>query len=95
MLVKKVPMRTCIGCKQSKPKEELARIVRTPTGEIIFDATSKANGRGAYFCPDLNCFKKAKVRKALARALETEISLDKLDELERALAEYLKTRVKS
>ena len=34
MSAKKVPLRMCIGCREMKPKTELWRIVKTPSGEI-------------------------------------------------------------
>ena len=42
---RKIPMRMCVGCRVMKPKKELNRIVRTPEGEIIIDATGKKSGR--------------------------------------------------
>ena len=52
---KKTALRTCIGCREAKPKQALIRIVRTPEHEIVVDPTGKANGRGAYVCPDKPC----------------------------------------
>lgn len=66
---KKIPMRQCLGCRELKPKNELARIVRTPEGGIILDVSHKANGRGAYFCPDRKCLEAAFKKKAAERAL--------------------------
>ena len=43
--VKKIPMRRCIGCMQSKPKRELLRIVRDPEKGIAIDPTGKAPGK--------------------------------------------------
>ena len=60
MQQKKVPMRKCIGCNESKTKKELVRIVRSPEGDISLDLTGKKSGRGAYICPDAECLKKAK-----------------------------------
>ena len=45
---RKVPMRQCIGCREMKSKKELLRILRTPEGQFVIDATGKKNGRGAY-----------------------------------------------
>ena len=70
---KKIPMRQCLGCREQKPKKELIRVVRSPSGEISLDFRGKANGRGAYVCPDPACLKKAIRAKALERALETPI----------------------
>ena len=50
MMLKKIPMRRCLGCYESKPKKELIRVVKTSEGEICIDKTGKKNGRGAYIC---------------------------------------------
>lgn len=73
MAVKKVPMRSCCGCKEKKPKKELIRVVRSPEGEISFDITGRKAGRGAYICSSKTCLAKAKKSNALSRALEAEI----------------------
>ena len=70
---KKIPMRQCLGCREMKPKKELIRVVRSPEGEISLDFRGKANGRGAYVCPDPACLKRAIKARALERALETAI----------------------
>ena len=44
---KKVPMRQCLGCREMKPKRELARVVRSPEGRSA-STRGKAPGRGAY-----------------------------------------------
>ena len=69
---KKVPMRTCVVCRTSKPKKELLRIVKYED-RVFVDTTGKSNGRGAYICPDINCFEKLKKSKALSRAFECDI----------------------
>lgn len=73
MKTKKIPMRMCSGCRESKPKSELIRVVRTPDGNIIVDKTGKVSGRGAYLCKNEECFKKSVKSKALSRALEVNI----------------------
>ena len=65
---KKIPMRQCLGCREMRPKRELIRVVRSPEGEIALDFNGKANGRGAYVCPNPDCLKKAEKSKALERA---------------------------
>ena len=70
---KKIPMRQCLGCREMKPKKELIRVVRSPEGEISLDFRGKANGRGAYVCPDPVCLKKAIKARALERAFGTAI----------------------
>jgi predicted RNA-binding protein YlxR (DUF448 family) len=53
---RKTPIRMCLGCRQSKAKRELIRVVRTPQGEIELDFTGKKAGRGAYICPSAEHF---------------------------------------
>ncbi len=65
---RKVPMRKCLGCNEMKPKRELIRAVRSPSGEVALDRTGKAQGRGAYLCPDPECLRKARKKKGLERA---------------------------
>ena len=73
MAVKKVPMRSCCGCREKKAKRDLIRVVRSPEGEVSFDITGRKAGRGVYICPDKACLQKAIKSKALSRALECEI----------------------
>ena len=70
---KKIPMRTCIACRTEKPKAEMLRIVRNAAGEIRLDFSGKLPGRGAYVCPNADCFRKAVKSRALDRALEVKI----------------------
>ena len=87
MTPKKIPMRKCIGCNESKPKKELVRVVKSPEGEISVDLTGKKSGRGAYICPNAECLKKARKSKRLERLFETEIPDSIYEEAERVLNE--------
>lgn len=78
---KKIPMRTCVACREMKPKAQLLRIVCNKQGEIFFDSTSKQNGRGAYICRDRICIEKARKSSALSRAFECEIADEIYDKL--------------
>lgn len=73
MKTKKIPLRTCVITKESLPKQELLRIVRTPEGEVKVDETGKLNGRGAYIKKDLEVLKKAIKSKILEKRLECKI----------------------
>ena len=79
---KKIPMRQCLGCREMKPKKELIRVVRSPEGEISLDFRGKANGRGAYVCPNGDCLKKAVKARALERAFSCRIPLEVYDALD-------------
>lgn len=88
---RKVPMRTCVGCRSVRPKRELVRIVRGPDGTVSVDATGKRPGRGAYICPTSECLEKARKGRQLERALDRA-----LDEgLYQALAEQVAGRAAS
>jgi predicted RNA-binding protein YlxR (DUF448 family) len=70
---RKIPQRMCVGCREMKNKKELIRIVRTPDETILVDPTGKKSGRGAYICPNVECFNLAVKGKRIAKALEREI----------------------
>ena len=70
MKTKKIPMRRCVGCGESKTKKELIRIVALPSGMIELDRTGKKSGRGVYICDNLECFEKAYKSHGLERSLK-------------------------
>lgn len=89
---RKIPMRQCVGCRESKEKKELIRIVRMAEGEgepekICVDRTGKVNGRGAYLCNDPECLKKARKNNGLSRAFKMHVTDEVYHELERQLSE--------
>ncbi len=79
-------MRMCVSCREMQPKKELVRVVRTPEGAVVLDATGRANGRGAYLCKKSACLEKAIKSRALERALETKIESETYDTLRGQLA---------
>ena len=79
MKQKKVPSRLCLGCRQSKPKKELLRIVRVAQKlldeekveeTICVDLTGKLAGRGAYICRDVMCLNNAIKAKRFEKEFE-------------------------
>ena len=83
MQAKKVPQRQCIGCRESKDKKELIRIVKTKEGEILLDRSGRLNGRGAYLCDSRECFEKARRSNALNRTFKMNVQAEVYDEIER------------
>lgn len=81
MKPKKIPMRTCVVSHEKYPKKELIRVVRTPEGNVVVDATGKQNGRGAYLKKDKEVIEKAKSTKILERHLEINIDNSIYEEL--------------
>ena len=84
---RKIPMRRCVGCMESRPKSSLIRIA-CHEGRITVDPTGKAKGRGVYLCHDEGCREKARKRRALQRSFETEIPAETLERIFRELEEY-------
>jgi uncharacterized protein len=73
MAPRRIPSRSCVACRTSRPKRELLRIVRTPEGGIVTDPSGRLAGRGAYVCDDPACIERAITKGALARALKTSL----------------------
>lgn len=49
---KHVPMRRCVVCRTSMPKERLIRFVRTDDAGWQLDPRGRAEGRGTWVCMD-------------------------------------------
>ncbi|MCR4838653.1 MAG: YlxR family protein [Eubacterium sp.] len=78
---KKIPMRRCIACGTSRPKQELIRIVTTETpadagtGKMTeVDPTGRKNGRGAYLCKNTECYMLAKKKHLISETVYEELS---------------------
>lgn len=82
MRKKKIPIRKCVGCGQSKAKKELIRIVKNQQEQIFLDITGKANGRGVYICNAIDCLNKAKKSKAINRSFKCDVPNEVFDKLE-------------
>lgn len=74
--MKKVVLRKCIVTQDRYPKQQLIRVVRLPSGEVIIDPTGKANGRGAYVVKTTTAIKKAQKTNVFARVLAAPIPDD-------------------
>ena len=88
MKTKKTPERRCVGCGVSFPKAELIRVVRTPEGEVVLDATGRLNGRGAYLCRKSECFKAARRKSRLSTNLSVAIPNEVYDRLEGEIKKF-------
>ncbi len=85
MSTKKVPLRQCIGCGEMKSKKELIRILKTETEGIVIDATGRKNGRGAYVCPDVGCYRRAVKNKGLERSFKMAVPREVYESLEKEM----------
>lgn len=72
--MKKIPLRTCMGCNEKKNKKELVRIVKDKEGNICVDKTGKKEGRGAYICNNIHCLEKVTKTRRLEKVLDIKIS---------------------
>lgn len=85
MSTKKIPLRQCIGCGEMKNKKEMIRVLKTSEGQIVLDATGRKNGRGAYLCQSVDCFKKAIKGRGLERSFKMAIPKEVYETLEKEM----------
>ena len=86
-----MPVRMCVGCQDMKNKKEMIRVIKTPEGTFMLDATGKKNGRGAYVCPSEECLQLARKNKGLERSFKQAIPAEVYESLEKEM-EALETR---
>lgn len=82
---KKIPQRQCVGCGEMKNKKEMIRILKTPEGSFTLDTTGRKNGRGAYLCPCMECFRKAVKSRGLERSFKMAIPKEVYETLEKEM----------
>lgn len=93
---RKQPQRKCTGCGEMKPKRELIRVVRAPdekdesgavtaAGAVSLDLTGKKPGRGAYVCPNPECFRMARKARRFERSLSCAIPEEVYEQMSREL----------
>jgi predicted RNA-binding protein YlxR (DUF448 family) len=73
MKVRKIPMRKCVVTNERFEKRDLLRVVRTPEGDVCFDPTGKANGRGVYLSKSKMVIEKAMKHRILSKHLDVEV----------------------
>ncbi len=86
-MMKKIPMRMCIGCGEMKPKKELVRVVKSPEGEISLDFTGKKAGRGAYLCRGTACLQQAQKTRRLEKSFSCRVDKEVYEVMLHALSE--------
>ena len=65
----------------------MIRVIKTAEGDILLDATGRKNGRGAYLCPSMECFKKAVKGRGLERSFKMAIPREVYETLEKEMEE--------
>lgn len=87
MKERKIPMRKCVGCMESKEKQELIRIA-VFEGRLTVDPSGRAKGRGIYLCKNNpQCFEAAVKRKAFERTVQGRVADEEKQALLAALEE--------
>ena len=71
----RTPVRTCVGCRGTGGRPDLVRVV-VVEGVVVPDPRARLAGRGAWLHPDPACLDLAVRRRALARALRSDVSPD-------------------
>ncbi|MGO8988998.1 MAG: YlxR family protein [bacterium] len=66
-----IPVRTCVGCRRKRKKEEMIWLVQRPEGVMVVDPKKPHQGRGLYLCPDHECLNRAKKKNRGIAFLET------------------------
>ena len=87
------PERTCIGCKAKRGQGELLRLVCAASGQVAFDHSGRAPGRGAYVCCDVQCFRKALKSSRLDPAFRRTVIVPSLEAACRTIVPSLHDRL--
>jgi len=87
------PQRSCLGCREVKPKDALLRFVLDPDSLPVPDVAGKLPGRGAYTCFSRQCLENALARKQFSRAFKGEakipVTVEVVALVQRLLAERI------
>lgn len=65
-----------MACRETKPKQELIRLVCIPDGSVEVDTGGKKAGRGAYLCQAQGCWEIGLKGGRLEHALKTTLTQD-------------------
>ncbi len=93
--VRRVPERTCIGCRRHRQVQELLRLACTPQGEVFTDGFGHGMGRGAYVCFDAACIRKALHPSKLKSAFRQTVIVPSEQSIHEAAAYALRSRLGS
>jgi len=79
-MTEKETMRKCIGCFETKNRDEMIKITRdSKSGEIFINPNSKIFGRSVYLCYNDTCIEQSFKKNKLARFLKSSLT-DELKE---------------
>lgn len=93
--VRRLPERTCVGCRTNRQVRELLRLACTPQGEVFTNGLGRGIGRGAYVCFDAACIRKALHPSKLKAAFKRPVTVPSEGTVCEAAAQALRTRLGS
>jgi len=73
---KHIPQRTCVACRRIKNQRDLIHLVLTDNGTVQVDVSNKLSGRGAYLCPNRDCWEIGIRENRLDSSLRTKLGGD-------------------
>jgi predicted RNA-binding protein YlxR (DUF448 family) len=92
---RRLPERTCIGCRTHRQVRELLRLACTPQGEVFIDRLGRGMGRGAYVCFDAACIRKALHPSKLKAAFKQSVTMPSVGSIHEAAVHALRMRLGS
>ncbi len=75
------PQRTCVACREVRPKQQLIRLVCALKGGVEVDTGGKMAGRGAYLCRARECWDIGLRGGRLEHALRSTIAPENREQL--------------
>jgi uncharacterized protein len=90
---RRVPERTCAGCRGHAAPSTLLRVVRAPDGSLVADLGQSAFGRGAWVHADPRCIQRAAPR-GFSASFRAKVETN-AEQLTRALHSAAEHRIKS
>jgi predicted RNA-binding protein YlxR (DUF448 family) len=92
---RRLPERTCIGCRAHRPVRSFLRLACTPQGDVFVDSSGRGIGRGAYVCFDAACIHKALHPSKLQAAFKQSVTVPSEEVVHEAARRALRMRLGS
>jgi len=90
---KAAPQRSCLGCRETRQKDELLRFVLSPDKVPVPDLAGKLPGRGAYTCFRKSCLASAVNKRQFSRAFKEEIKAPAVEALTTTIQQMQQERI--
>ena len=87
-----IPIRTCIGCRDKFPKNDLLRFVQDAVGNLQTDRMGKLPGRGAYVCQSQTCINSTFRSQKINAHLQVNLSKQAINSFKQELLNLVSNR---